>query len=155
MYSMVITRFRLKMNRNRAAVYRLNRRLFCCPILPNRCRLCSFLKLLSYRHTVKSGPFFVYLEIESQLRTCLAFYHDVGNLLSIFPNVNPLGKVQAGTGGKTCLFNPMGRHLRRTVLGAEDHTGNRANGVGIAAKVSCHSDTGSEISVNSLQAHER
>ena len=28
-------------------------RLFCCPILFSRCRLCSFLKLLSYRHTAK------------------------------------------------------------------------------------------------------
>ena len=26
-------------------------RLFCCPILLGRCRFCSFLKLLSYRHT--------------------------------------------------------------------------------------------------------
>ena len=26
-------------------------RLFCCPILPSSCRFCSFLKLLSYRHT--------------------------------------------------------------------------------------------------------
>ena len=26
-------------------------RLFCCPILLSRCRFCSFLKLLSYRHT--------------------------------------------------------------------------------------------------------
>ena len=25
--------------------------LFCCPILISRCRFCSFLKLLSYRHT--------------------------------------------------------------------------------------------------------
>ena len=28
-------------------------RLFCCPILLSRCRFCSFLKLLSYRHTAK------------------------------------------------------------------------------------------------------
>ena len=28
-------------------------RLFCCPILLGRCRFCSFLKLLSYRHTAK------------------------------------------------------------------------------------------------------
>ena len=26
-------------------------RLFCCPIQLSRCRFCSFLKLLSYRHT--------------------------------------------------------------------------------------------------------
>lgn len=26
-------------------------RLFCCPILLGRCQFCSFLKLLSYRHT--------------------------------------------------------------------------------------------------------
>lgn len=29
-------------------------RLFCCPILLGRCRFCSFLKLLSYRHTPKA-----------------------------------------------------------------------------------------------------
>ncbi len=33
-------------------------RLFCCPILLSRCRFCSFLKLLSYRHTPE-GVFFV------------------------------------------------------------------------------------------------
>ena len=33
-------------------------RLLCCPILLSRCRFCSFLKLLSYRHTPK-GVFFV------------------------------------------------------------------------------------------------
>ena len=31
-------------------------RLFYCPILPSRCRFCSFLKLLSYRHTAKALP---------------------------------------------------------------------------------------------------
>ena len=31
-------------------------RLFCCPILLGRCRFCSFLKLLSYRHTA-NRPF--------------------------------------------------------------------------------------------------
>ena len=34
-------------------------RLFCCPILLSRCRFCSFLKLLSYRHTAKSHLFFL------------------------------------------------------------------------------------------------
>ena len=29
-------------------------RLFCCPILLGRCQFCSFLKLLSYRHTPKA-----------------------------------------------------------------------------------------------------
>ena len=29
-------------------------RLFCCPILLSRCRFCSFLRLLSYRHTGNS-----------------------------------------------------------------------------------------------------
>ena len=33
--------------------------LFCCPILLSRCRFCSFLKLLSYRHTAKSVSFFI------------------------------------------------------------------------------------------------
>ena len=33
-------------------------RLFCCPILFSRCRLCSFLKLLSYRHTPMCLVFF-------------------------------------------------------------------------------------------------
>ena len=32
-------------------------RLFCCPILLGRCRFCSFLKLLSYRHTANRLPF--------------------------------------------------------------------------------------------------
>ena len=32
-------------------------RLFCCPILLSRCRFCSFLKLLSYRHTANRLPF--------------------------------------------------------------------------------------------------
>ena len=32
-------------------------RLFCCPILPSSCRFCSFLKLLSYRHTAEDRVF--------------------------------------------------------------------------------------------------
>ncbi len=35
-------------------------RLFCCPILLSRCRFCSFLKLLSYRHTPERARFFAY-----------------------------------------------------------------------------------------------
>ena len=34
-------------------------RLFCCPILLGRCRFCSFLKLLSYRHTPERARFFL------------------------------------------------------------------------------------------------
>ena len=33
--------------------------LFCCPILLDRCRFCSFLKLLSYRHTTNLPLFFM------------------------------------------------------------------------------------------------
>ena len=32
-------------------------RLFCCPILLGRCRFCSFLRLLSYRHTAYGSRF--------------------------------------------------------------------------------------------------
>ena len=34
-------------------------RLFCCPILFDRCRFCNFFKLLSYRHTGKGSIFFI------------------------------------------------------------------------------------------------
>lgn len=45
-------------------------RLFCCPILFSRCRLCSFLKLLSYRHTAKPR-FFFFQHIEGNPGSCI------------------------------------------------------------------------------------
>ena len=39
------------MYKNRQHPTEVECRLFCCPILLGRCRFCSFLKLLSYRHT--------------------------------------------------------------------------------------------------------
>ena len=36
---------------------KLSAACFCCPILLGRCRICSFLKLLSYRHTPDQDPF--------------------------------------------------------------------------------------------------
>ena len=39
------------MYKNRRHPTEVECRLFCCPILLGRCRFCSFLKLLSYRHT--------------------------------------------------------------------------------------------------------
>ena len=41
------------MYKNRQHSTEAGYRLFCCPILLGRCRFCSFLKLLSYRHTAK------------------------------------------------------------------------------------------------------
>ena len=46
------------MYKNRQHPTEVECRLFCCPILLGRCRFCSFLKLLSYRHTAE-GVFFV------------------------------------------------------------------------------------------------
>ena len=41
------------MYKNRQHPTSVECRLSCCPILLGRCRFCSFLKLLSYRHTAK------------------------------------------------------------------------------------------------------
>ncbi len=43
-------------------------RLFCCPILLSRCRFCSFLKLLSYRHTAKGALGRVWCRLRVQFR---------------------------------------------------------------------------------------
>ena len=40
-----------QMYKNRQHPTEAECRLFCCPILLSRCRFCSFLRLLSYRHT--------------------------------------------------------------------------------------------------------
>lgn len=40
-----------QMYKNRQHPTEVECRLFCCPILLGRCRFCSFLKLLFYRHT--------------------------------------------------------------------------------------------------------
>ena len=53
------------MYKNRQHPTEVECRLFCCPILLGRCRFCSFLKLLSYRHTA-DPPFLVYLSTERQ-----------------------------------------------------------------------------------------
>ena len=44
----------LSCTKNRRHPTEVECRLFCCPILLGRCRFCSFLKLLSYRHTPKA-----------------------------------------------------------------------------------------------------
>jgi hypothetical protein len=41
-------------------------RLFCCPIPLSRCRFCSFLKLLSYRHTAKAPALFFWTAPQPQ-----------------------------------------------------------------------------------------
>ena len=43
--------FNPQMYKNRRHPANIECRLSCCPILLSRCRFCSFLKLLSYRHT--------------------------------------------------------------------------------------------------------
>ena len=43
------------MHKNRQHPTEVECCLFCCPILLSRCRLYSFLKLLSYRHTAKGA----------------------------------------------------------------------------------------------------
>ena len=50
------------MYKNRRHPAEAERCLFCCPILLDRCRFCSFLKLLSYRHTAKRLFFFCFLQ---------------------------------------------------------------------------------------------
>ena len=50
--------FNPQMYKNRQHPTEAECRLFCCPILPSSCRFCSFLKLLSYRHTAKAVLFF-------------------------------------------------------------------------------------------------
>ena len=45
--------------KNRQRPTEIECRLFCCPILLSRCRFCSFLKLLSYRHTANARPFLI------------------------------------------------------------------------------------------------
>ena len=50
--------FNPQMYKNRQHPTEVECRLFCCPILLGRCRFCSFLKLLSYRHTAKAVLFF-------------------------------------------------------------------------------------------------
>lgn len=47
------------MYKNRQHPTEVECRLFCCPILLGRCRFCSFLKLLSYRHTAERVSFLV------------------------------------------------------------------------------------------------
>ena len=44
-----------QMYKNRQHPTEVECRLFCCPILLGRCRFCSFLKLLSYRHTPETA----------------------------------------------------------------------------------------------------
>ena len=63
------------MHKNRQHPTEVECRLFCCPILLGRCRFCSFLKLLSYRHTAK--PDFLYKR-QSPVPT-LAFGRRYGN----------------------------------------------------------------------------
>ena len=48
-------------------------RLFCCPILLRRCRFCSFLKLLSYRHTAY---------LREDVEYCLSFATNPGEFES-------------------------------------------------------------------------
>ena len=52
------------MYKNRQHPTEVECRLFCCPILLGRCRFCSFLKLLSYRHTANGRRLFEALESE-------------------------------------------------------------------------------------------
>ena len=53
------------MYKNRRHPAEVECRLFCCPILLSRCRFCSFLKLLSYRHTPER-PLLFFLEEKQQ-----------------------------------------------------------------------------------------
>ena len=60
--------FNPQMYKNRQHPTEAECRLFCCPILPSSCRFCSFLKLLSYRHTANSRRFFCILDSLCQKR---------------------------------------------------------------------------------------
>ncbi len=91
-------------------------RLFCCPILLSRCRFCSFLKLLSYRHTAYDGYVFaapvtldgktVYLAAVVKQTSKNRFYlHEVvdadGNIIKISDGegTNPTGLAAEGSAG--------------------------------------------------------
>ena len=60
------------MYKNRRHPAEVECRLFCCPILLSRCRFCSFLKLLSYRHTPEVALFYA-KKIESLFVVAIAF----------------------------------------------------------------------------------
>ena len=58
------------MYKNRQHPTEVECRLFCCPILLGRCRFCSFLKLLSYRHTAKLLSLLFISTPQSRLTPC-------------------------------------------------------------------------------------
>ena len=51
-----------QMYKNRQHPTEAECRLFCCPILLSRCRFCSFLRLLSYRHTAYALLFVIIIQ---------------------------------------------------------------------------------------------
>ena len=65
------------MYKNRQHPTEVECRLFCCPILLGRCRFCSFLKLLSYRHTANCLYFYPTAYIDEAQRRGLAEHGDV------------------------------------------------------------------------------
>lgn len=64
-------------------------RPFCCPILLGRCRFCSFLKLLSYRHTAYVCPFLWMLQtVKYPQRSKLPTFHTLSKVLKLHMSFN-------------------------------------------------------------------
>ena len=68
-----------QMHKNRQHPTEVECCLFCCPILLSRCRLYSFLKLLSYRHTAKAGAVLFLLRLNRILNVNDAQLGSVGS----------------------------------------------------------------------------
>ena len=84
----------LSCTKNRRHPTEVECRLFCCPILLGRCRFCSFLKLLSYRHTAKAVPFVI-------LRRIIRFPPG-----SAGPGRRPVQSASAGSPAPCCPAGP-------------------------------------------------
>ena len=68
--------FAPELHKNRQHSTEVECRLFCCPILLGRCRFCSFLRLLSYRHTAYLPHFLFAIRLKRMIppnRTALLF----------------------------------------------------------------------------------
>ena len=78
--------FNPQMYKNRQHPTEAECRLFCCPILPSSCRFCSFLKLLSYRHTAKH-PFDQFYTFS---RSMIFLISLISNAVAILPKLSVL-----------------------------------------------------------------
>ena len=76
--------------KNRRRPTEIECRLFCCPILLGRCRFCSFLKLLSYRHTAYVCPFFLWMlqTVKYPQRSKLPAFHTLSKVLKLHMSFN-------------------------------------------------------------------